>query len=1132
MKLSYLCKRFKHHVNTQQLLSIFRNETAAARIATALKSEAPLRFHFQGLHGSATALQAAAILKEHQGIHLFILPDKESAGYFYNDMESLFEEGKLSFDKRHILFFPMSYHRPYRVEEKENSNVVLRAEVLNKVSTIGKNLAIVTYPEALTEQVVSLRQLKKRTIHICQGEKTDMDDLIETLVNEHFERVDFVTTPGQFSVRGGVVDVYSFGNDFPYRIEFVDDEIESIRTFHPSTQLSVATIKSFHIVPNIQSLVVQEQREPLWDFLPERTVVWMCNTSQIVEILDKTMKEAQTAYDSLTSEIAHLPPDKLFTSGQQFRESILKFRTIQTGTENAFNAQQIDFNTVAQPDFNKNFNMLAETIRANENHGITTLIFSDNSQQQMRLKAIFEDFEEKDGIPIRYQILPCPIHGGFIDNDLKIACFVEHQIFGRFHRVKLRDHFPGREAATIKELYELKKGDYVTHVDHGVGRFDGLEVIDNDGKKQEVIRLIYQNNDILYVSIHALHRISKYAGKEGAPTINRLGSGAWQNLKNRTKNRVKDIARELIRLYAQRKKSQGFAFTPDSYLQHSLEASFVYEDTPDQLKATQDVKKDMENEAPMDRLICGDVGFGKTEVAVRAAFKAVADSKQVAVLVPTTILAFQHYNTFKERLQEFPCKVEYVSRFRSSKQIKETLENVKSGKTDILIGTHRLLSKDVLFKDLGLLVIDEEQKFGVSSKESLKRLKVNVDTLTLTATPIPRTLQFSMMGARDLSIINTPPPNRQPIQTELHAFNDIIIRDAILQEISRGGQVFFVHNRIQNIKEVAGMIQRMCPDVRIAVGHGQMDGKELENIMMDFIDEQYDVLVATTIIESGLDIPNVNTIIINEAHHYGLSDLHQLRGRVGRSDRKAFCYLLAPPMTLLTDEARKRLQTIEEFSNLGGGLNIALRDLDIRGAGNILGAEQSGFIADVGFEMYHKILDEAIMELKEDEFKELIEKEEDTSNDFVPDCIIETDLEVMLPPDYVTSIQERLSLYRELDNIADETQLSAFVANLTDRFGSLPRQAEDLINTIRLRRLAKTLGMEKIVLRQHKMAIWFVSKPDSTFYQSDQFSAILLFIQKNPRICRMKENNGRLSLIIDRVFDVTDGLERVREMAG
>jgi len=1117
-------------LNLQHFLSLFRDETSATQIATALKSENHLRFHLQSLHGSATAVQAATILKEHQGIHLFILPDKESAGYFYSDMESLFDESKLSFDKRHILFFPMSYHRPYRIEEKENSNVVLRAEVLNKVNTIGKNLAIVTYPEALTEQVVSLKQLKKRTIHICEGEQTNMDELIETLTNELFERVDFVTTPGQFSVRGGVVDVYSFGNDFPYRIEFFDDEIESIRTFDPGTQLSVAVIKSFYIVPNIQSSVIYEQREPFWVFLPEKTVIWLCNTAQITEVLDKTMTEAQTAYLNITGEISHLPPDKLFTSGQQFREGILKFRTIQTGSENAFNAEKITFNTVSQPDFNKNFNMLVETIRSNEKNGIKTFIFSDNVHQQVRLKTIFEDFEEKDGIPIHYQLLPCPIHSGFIDNDLKIACFVEHQIFGRFHRVKLRDHFPGREAATIKELYELQKGDYVTHVDHGVGRFDGLEVIDNNGKKQEVVRLIYQNNDILYVSIHALHRISKYAGKEGAPTINRLGSNTWQNLKNKTKNRVKDIARELIKLYAQRKSSHGFAFAPDSYLQHELEASFVYEDTPDQLKATQDVKKDMENESPMDRLICGDVGFGKTEVAVRAAFKAVADNKQVAILVPTTILAFQHYNTFKERLHEFPCNVEYISRFRSARQIKETLQRVKDGKTDILIGTHRLLGKDVIFKDLGLLIIDEEQKFGVSSKETLKKLKVNVDTLTLTATPIPRTLQFSMMGARDLSIINTPPPNRQPIQTELHTFNEIIIRDAILQEISRGGQVFFVHNRVQNIKEVAGMIQRMCPDVRIAVGHGQMNGKELEDIMMDFIDEQYDVLVATTIIESGLDIPNVNTIIINEAHHYGLSDLHQLRGRVGRSDRKAFCYLLAPPMTLLTDEARKRLQTIEEFTNLGGGLNIALRDLDIRGAGNILGAEQSGFIADVGFEMYHKILDEAILELKEDEFQELYEKEKDSSSEFVSDCVIETDLDVMLPSDYVTNIQERLSLYRELDNITNETQLTTFINNLTDRFGHLPRQAEDLVNTVRLRGLAKTLGMEKIMLKQNKMVIWFVSKPDSSFYQSPQFTSMILFVQKNQRICRMKQNDGRLSLVIENIPDVTTGMSRLKGM--
>ncbi|MDL2254910.1 transcription-repair coupling factor, partial [Bacteroidales bacterium OttesenSCG-928-J16] len=769
-----------------------------------------------------------------------------------------------------------------------------------------------------------------------------------------------------------------------------------------------------------------------------------------------------------------------------------------------------------------------DTIRSREAEGVKTLILSENPQQLTRLKSIFEDFEQKDGRPIHYQTLPFSLHDGFVDHQTNLALFADHQIFGRYHRVKIRDNISGREATTIKELYELKKGDFVTHVDHGVGRFDGLEVIDNNGRKQEVVRLIYQNNDILYVSIHALHRIGKYVGKEGTPPpLNRLGSNTWQNLKNKTKNRVKDIARELIRLYAQRKAAKGFAFSEDTYLQHELEASFVYEDTPDQWKATQAVKKDMESESPMDRLVCGDVGFGKTEIAVRAAFKAVADSKQVAILAPTTILTFQHYNTFRTRLNEFPCRVEYISRFRSAKKIKEVLLDTEAGKVDILIGTHRLLSKDVKFKDLGLLIVDEEQKFGVSAKETLRKMKVNVDSLTLTATPIPRTLQFSMMGARDMSVINTPPPNRQPIETELQVFNEEIIRDAILQETGRGGQVFFVHNRIQNIKEIAGMIQRLCPDLRIAIGHGQMDGKTLENIMMDFIDEQYDVLVATTIIESGLDIPNVNTIIINEAHHYGLSDLHQLRGRVGRSDRKAFCYLLAPPATLLTDEARKRLRAIEEFSNLGGGLNIALRDLDIRGAGNILGGEQSGFIADVGFEMYHKILDEAIMELKEDEFKELYDPLKEENADFVADCVIETDLDVMFPSDYITNIQERLSLYRELDDIQDDDALDRFTKALKDRFGPLPRQAEDLISTVHLRRLGKRFGIEKIVLKQDKMVAWFITKQDSPFYQSPQFGAVLRYLQKNPKKdCQMKENNDRLSLIVNHVPDVTTALQR------
>lgn len=1115
-------------MDTQKLLSLFRSQSVVKEVSSALKNEDGNRFHFKGLHGSALALWSAAIIKEQQGIHLFIRPDKESAGYFYNDLERLFEETKLSFEKRRILFFPMSYHKPYRVEERENANVVLRAEVLNKVSSVGKNLVIVTYPEALTEQVIQLKQLKKNSIHIKAGAQMEMDELIERLTDQNFERVDFVTTPGEFSVRGGVVDIFSFGNDFPYRIEFFDEEIESIRTFNPSTQLSVASVSAFNVVPNIQLTVSEEKREPFWDFLPDRTVVWMENISPVSAALDQTMEEAKEAYAALSGGVRHLPPEQLFTSGEQFRRGIVKFSVIQTGGENAFKAPEIIFQTTPQPNFNKNFSMLADTIRSREAEGVKTLILSENPQQLTRLKSIFEDFEQKDGRPIHYQTLPFSLHDGFVDHQTNLALFADHQIFGRYHRVKIRDNISGREATTIKELYELKKGDFVTHVDHGVGRFDGLEVIDNNGRKQEVVRLIYQNNDILYVSIHALHRIGKYVGKEGTPPpLNRLGSNTWQNLKNKTKNRVKDIARELIRLYAQRKAAKGFAFSEDTYLQHELEASFVYEDTPDQWKATQAVKKDMESESPMDRLVCGDVGFGKTEIAVRAAFKAVADSKQVAILAPTTILTFQHYNTFRTRLNEFPCRVEYISRFRSAKKIKEVLLDTEAGKVDILIGTHRLLSKDVKFKDLGLLIVDEEQKFGVSAKETLRKMKVNVDSLTLTATPIPRTLQFSMMGARDMSVINTPPPNRQPIETELQVFNEEIIRDAILQETGRGGQVFFVHNRIQNIKEIAGMIQRLCPDLRIAIGHGQMDGKTLENIMMDFIDEQYDVLVATTIIESGLDIPNVNTIIINEAHHYGLSDLHQLRGRVGRSDRKAFCYLLAPPATLLTDEARKRLRAIEEFSNLGGGLNIALRDLDIRGAGNILGGEQSGFIADVGFEMYHKILDEAIMELKEDEFKELYDPLKEENADFVADCVIETDLDVMFPSDYITNIQERLSLYRELDDIQDDDALDRFTKALKDRFGPLPRQAEDLISTVHLRRLGKRFGIEKIVLKQDKMVAWFITKQDSPFYQSPQFGAVLRYLQKNPKKdCQMKENNDRLSLIVNHVPDVTTALQR------
>ena len=800
---------------------------------------------------------------------------------------------------------------------------------------------------------------------------------------------------------------------------------------------------------------------------------------------------------------------------------------VEFGSHSLFpETNDLHFNTTPQPSFNKNFDLLLANLAENSESGITNIILADNPKQVERLQSIFEDIRGNRGKTGDLDFLPLnlSLHEGFIDKDLKLACYTDHQIFERYHKFRIKESYSSKQALTIKEIYDLQPGDYVTHIDHGIGRYDGLEKIENNGRQQEAIRLIYQNQDILYVSIHSLHRITKYTGKEGAvPSLNRLGSNVWNKLKSKTKQRVKDIAKDLIKLYAERKAADGFRFSPDTYLQNELEASFIYEDTPDQVKTTQDVKKDMEESYPMDRLVCGDVGFGKTEIAIRAAFKAVTDSKQVAVLVPTTILALQHYKTFRDRLGEFPCRVDYINRFKSAKEQHKTLKDLVDGKIDILIGTHRIVSKDVMFKNLGLLVIDEEQKFGVSTKEKLKQMKVNVDSLTLTATPIPRTLQFSLMGARDLSIINTPPPNRYPIQTEIHPFGEEIIRDAISYEISRGGQAFVVNNRVQNILEVAGLIQRMVPDARIAIGHGQMDGHKLENIMLDFIEGRYDVLVATTIIESGLDIPNVNTIIINDAQNYGLSDLHQLRGRVGRSNRKAFCYLLAPPLSVLTDEARKRLKAIEEFSEIGSGFNIAMRDLDIRGAGNILGAEQSGFISEIGFEMYHKILDEAIQELKASDFSELYRNE--IQRDFVRECQIETDLEILLPDSYIGSITERLSLYKELDNIEGEENLMKFQDKLIDRFGTVPPQTQELIHTIRLRWLAKELGIEKLVLKNGMMVCYFVSNQESAYYQTDVFSAVLRFVQANPTTCRMKESNDKLTLTFQNIVSILGALD-------
>jgi transcription-repair coupling factor (superfamily II helicase) len=1111
-------------LKSEDILQRFSNHHQVEKLNGDLLSNKQ-RFHLKGILGSSRALTMAALFEKQKTNFVAIITDKEKAAYFLNDLENILGEQDLPFHKKRVLFFPTSYRRPYEFEKTDNSNVLLRTEVLKRLGNSRRPTIVVTYPEALSEKVISQAYLKKNTFRLKTGELVDMDFVADLLLEYNFDRVDFVVEPGQFAIRGGLLDVYSYSNDHPYRIEFGTETIESIRSFNPSSQLSIDRLEHITLIPNVQDRLIHEKRGSFFRFVPGNPVVWIEETEMALAKIEKEFAKAVESFKGLGGEIKHLEPAELFCSRQEFLDDMLRSPLIEAGSGSYFkDAETYVFRTRPQPSFNKNFDMLLGSLEENAKQGYQNLILAANTKQIERIQLIFEDLLKNRNIEdIPFEPVNIAVHEGFIDDDLKLLCYTDHQIFDRYHKFRLRDGFASRQAFTLKEIYDLKPGDFVTHIDHGVGRFDGLEIIDVNGRQQEAIRLNYKDSDLLYISIHSLHRISKYIGKDGTvPTLDRLGSNAWKNLKSRTKKRVKDIARELIGLYAKRKASNGFAYNPDTYMQYELEASFIYEDTPDQVKTTADVKTDMESSSPMDRLVCGDVGFGKTEIAVRAAFKAVADSKQVAILVPTTILALQHYHTFSERLAEFPCTIDYLNRFKSTAQQKKTLQALKEGKIDILIGTHRLLSKDVEFKNLGLLIIDEEQKFGVSAKERLRALRVEVDTLTLTATPIPRTLQFSMMGARDLSIINTPPPNRYPVQTEIRPWNEELIRDGIQYELSRGGQVFFVNNRVQNILDIAGTIQRIVPDAKIAIAHGQLEGSKLEKIMLDFIEGRYDVLVSTTIIESGLDISNVNTIFINDAHHYGLSDLHQLRGRVGRTNKKAFCYLLAPPASVLTDEARKRLRAIEEFSDIGSGLNIAMRDLDIRGAGNILGAEQSGFISEIGFEMYQRILDEAITELKETEFSDVFAGQ--IREKYVKECQIETDLEILIPGDYITNTIERLSLYKELDGIEKEEELLAFREKLIDRFGPVPQQTDDLINTIRLRWLARKIGFEKIVLKNDLLTCYFLSDPESGYFKSEQFTRILGFIQTNPKDCRLKESDNRLRLTFKNVSDVAGAL--------
>lgn len=1108
-------------MDIQQLLGLYTSRPSVVTVRSGLENPMPGKWHLKGLAASSDALVASALYSITQPVHVLVLSDRESAAYFLNDLENILGGNQ-------VLFFPASYKNIRNTQEPDNSSILMRAEVLSRINR-GQRTLVVTFPEAFAEKVVTRHNLELNSVEVRVGENLSTEFLNEFLLHHDFNNVDFVAQAGEYSVRGGIIDIYSFANELPYRIEFSGDAVESIRTFEPESQLSVQSMNHITIIPNVQTRLLEESRTSFLDFIPGSSVIWF--------------KDLEMACDQIQEihQLAHIgegdasPENEWYDPVTSILERLEKFHVVEFGNRKFFKtAETVEFGISPQPSFNKNFELLIRDLQKNSQEGYSNILFSDSGKQIERLYAIFEDLEKKDkaGNKVAFSTLPVSLHGGFIDRDIKLACYTDHQIFDRYHRYRLKKNYSRSEALTIKDLSSLKPGDFVTHIDHGIGRFAGLEMIDVNGKPQEAVRLIYKDNDILYVSIHSLHRIAKYSGKDGTvPVLHKLGSNAWSNLKQKTKKKVKDIAKDLITLYAKRKATQGFAFAPDTYLQNELEASFIYEDTPDQVKSTRDVKRDMEKAYPMDRLICGDVGFGKTEVAIRAAFKAVSDSRQVAVLVPTTILALQHYNTFRERLKGFPCSIDYINRFKSARHQKETLTKLEEGKIDIIIGTHRLLGKDVVFKNLGLIIVDEEQKFGVASKEKLKAMRVNVDTLTLTATPIPRTLQFSLMGARDLSIINTPPPNRVPVVTELHTFNETVIRDAINFEVSRGGQVFFVHNRIQDIHEMAAMMEKLLPDIRIAVGHGQMDGDRLEEMLINFIDGEYDVLVATTIIESGLDIPNANTIIINQAQHFGLSDLHQMRGRVGRSNKRAFCYLLAPPMTVLTNEARQRLRAIEEFSDLGSGFNVAMRDLDIRGAGNLLGGEQSGFISEIGFEMYHKILDEALQELKETQFSELF-RDEIKELKFVSDCQIDTDLEILLPSDYINSVTERLALYKELDSIDEEENLQKFVSKLRDRFGPLPVQARELMSTIRLRWHAEKLGFEKILLKNQRFIGYFVSNPVSPFYQSEVFSEILKFVKSHPHQCRLKEDKMKLSLSLKDIKSVEDANKILEKLAG
>jgi transcription-repair coupling factor (superfamily II helicase) len=1152
--INYKLRIFAALMNLNVLLDTYNNNPRVFQLADRLSFAQPQHITCKNLRGSSPAFIINAVFRHdacRQLNHVIVCEDAEAAAYLHNSLENLSQA-------LNIFFFPSSFKNRKNFRLLNSSHIMLRTEALTRFSSPGVNSnrvgALITYPEALFEKVVLPKTLAGNIIYLKTGDSVNVEELLEKLVKHGFTTTDFVYEPGQFALRGGILDIYSFGNEKPYRLELFGNDVDSIRIFDPETQLSERKLLQVSIIPNVETQFEGDDKISLLDFLPENTVYWIQDWALTKEKL-LTQEEDLDLWMKLVQETAAAaakgqqqksalkreteeeeakanvkPADFITAAGLE--EQLQTRHIVEFGHSSGFSDVHhapftIDHHTKEQPAFNRRFDLLIKDLKQWESKGFSLYLFAENPKQLERLNSIFEDLKAE----IRFTPVPTSIHEGFFDEDVKVVCYTDHQIFQRYHKYKVKQAYNKNKALTLRMLRELQPGDYVTHIDHGVGVYSGLQKIEANGRLQEAVRIIYKDSDILYVNINSLHKISKYTGKEGSvPKVNKLGSDAWNRLKEKTKTKVKEIAFDLITLYAQRKAQHGFQHTPDNYMQTELEASFVYEDTPDQSKASADVKKDMESSSPMDRLVCGDVGFGKTEIAVRAAFKTCVDGKQAAILVPTTILAFQHYKTFSDRLRDFPVTVDYVNRFKSAKEKKETLQRLAEGKIDIIIGTHALLGKDVKYKDLGLLVVDEEQKFGVSHKEKIKTLRTNVDCLTLTATPIPRTLQFSLMGARDLTIINTPPPNRQSIQTEIQVFNPDVIRECIYYETERGGQVFFIHNRVQGLAEMTGLIQSLCPDLSIGYAHGQLEGHELEKRILDFIDKKYDVLICTNIVESGVDIPNVNTIIVNNAHQFGLCDLHQLRGRVGRSSRKAFCYLLAPPVSTLPADSRKRLQTLEQHSDLGSGFQIAMRDLDIRGAGNLLGGEQSGFMAEIGFEMYQKILDEAIRELKRTEFRTLFKEEISKQENFVQDCTIDTDLEILIPDSYVESITERLNLYTRLDNCEKEEDLLEFAREMEDRFGPIPHQVQDLFDTVRSRKLAVELGFERMLLKDEDLKCYFINKPDSPYFESSAFHNILTFIQKQTNKARLKQNGKLFMLVITDIKNMRHVVQFLTQM--